>query len=70
MAITKAEWAAMDKRIAQQNKEFDAVAELAKQYRRITMTPVVDDDYPEVRHDYEHAVLDVIDAFKQNGREL
>jgi len=51
-----------------QKAEFDAVAELAKQYRRITMTPIVDDDYPEVRHGYEGAVRGVIEAFKANGR--
>lgn len=54
--------------ITKQRAEFDAVAELAKQYRRITMTPVVDDDYPAVRFDYERAVRSCIDAFKQNGR--
>lgn len=56
------------KRIALQNAEFDAVAELSKQHGRIQLTPVVDDDYPSVRHDYEFAVGRVIDAFKRNGR--
>lgn len=55
-------------RIQTQKNEFDAVAELAKQYRRIEMTAVVDDDYPSVRHEYENAVRLVIDAFKDNGR--
>ncbi len=58
----------VDKRIELQNKEFDAVKRLAEQYRRITMTPVVDDDYPEVRHCYESAMSDVIDAIRANGR--
>lgn len=57
----------MDK-IELQNKEFDAVAELSEQYRRITLTPVVDDDYPAVRYDYERAVKAAIEAFKANGR--
>ena len=57
-------------RIDLQNKEFDAVAELAEQYRRITLTPVVDDDYPEVRYDYERAVRALMTAFKANKREV
>lgn len=56
-------------RFALQNKEFDAVVELAKQMRRIELTPIVDDDYPEVRHCYESAVRSLIAAFKANGRE-
>jgi hypothetical protein len=51
-----------------QTDEFDAVAELAKQYRRIEMTPVVDDDYPEVRHGYEGAIQRLITALRNNGR--
>ena len=51
-----------------QTAEFDAVARLAEQYRRLTLTPVVDDDYPSVRHDYEGAVRAVIAAFAANGR--
>lgn len=59
---------AYDIRIARQNTEFDAVRDLSEQYRRITLTPVVDDDYPSVRHDYERAVAVTLDAFRQNGR--
>lgn len=58
----------IDARIATQNAEFDAVKELAKQMRRIEMTPVVDDDYPSVRFDYERAVRAVIEACRANGR--
>ena len=57
-------------RMALQNSEFDAVAELAKQYRRITMTPVVDDDYPEVRHDYDSALNWLLVAAKNNNRRM
>jgi NTP pyrophosphatase (non-canonical NTP hydrolase) len=49
------------------NKEFEAVAQLAKDYRRISMTPIVDDDYPEVRHDYESA-MDGLKAALQVNR--
>lgn len=52
-----------------QRAEFDAVAELAKQYRRIELTAPVDDDYPSVRWDYDNAVFEVLKAFRANGRK-
>lgn len=55
-------------RLKIQNEEFEAVRRLASYYRDITLTPIVDDDYPEVRHRYESAVRAVIEAFKANGR--
>lgn len=51
-----------------QKAEFDAVADLAEQYRRITCTPIVDDDYPEVRHHYESAMHRALRAIIANGR--
>lgn len=51
-----------------QNEEFDAVAELSKEYRRIRLTPIVDDDYPEVRYAYERAIRSLIYALRENGR--
>lgn len=58
----------MDK-VALQNAEFDAVDKLAKQWRRLQLTPVVDDDYPEIRFEYEQAMRSLIDALKANGLE-
>lgn len=55
-------------RMATQRAEFDAVEELVKQDRRLRMTPIVDDDYPSVRHDWESALAEVISAMKKNGR--
>lgn len=55
-------------RMAAQNAEFDAARELSKQMRRIELTPVVDDDYPSVRFDYERAVRGFLDAARANGR--
>lgn len=52
-----------------QAAEFDAMSKLAEQWRRITMTAVVDDDYPEVRHDYERAASAFVTARAVNGRE-
>lgn len=57
-------------RMQSQKDEFDAVADLAKQYRRIEMTPIVDDDYPEVRNGYEGAMNRLLRAIKANGRVL
>lgn len=50
------------------SKEFDAADKLSNQLRRLNMTAVVDDDYPSVRHDYESALRDFIEAMKNNGR--
>jgi NTP pyrophosphatase (non-canonical NTP hydrolase) len=55
-------------RVALQCDEFDAVAKLAEEYRRITLTPVVDDDYPSVRRDYERAIGNLLAAMRMNGR--
>lgn len=56
--------------IGLQNAEFDAVSELSRQWRRIQLTPVVDDDYPEVRHGYESAVRAFLEACHKNGRRM
>lgn len=58
----------IQERMELQNKEFDAVRRLAAQMRRIELTPIVDDDYPEVRFGYEGAAEDVLSAFIANGR--
>ncbi len=58
----------MNEKIAAQRAEFDAMAELARQYRRLEMTPVVDDDYSAVRADYESALAAFMLA--ANGRQL
>lgn len=39
-----------------QNAEFNAGNRLADQLRRLSLTPPVDDDYLEVRSDYERAL--------------
>lgn len=54
--------------IDRQNAEFEAVDELAKQWRRLQMTPVVDDDYPEIRFEYEQAMRSLIKTIRVNGR--
>lgn len=55
-------------RMALMRAEFDAADKLAEQLRRHNMTPVVDDDYPEVRHNYESALAAFLEAMKANGR--
>lgn len=49
-----------------QSDEFDAVSELARAYNNLP--PVVDDDYPEMRHYYESAMRTLIDRIRKNGR--
>lgn len=58
----------MTDRMELQRREFDAAAEFAKQLERHNRTAVVDDDYPQVRHQYEGALAGLIDAMKANGR--
>lgn len=53
-----------------QNKEFDRLTELAAQWRRLQLTPVVDDDYPEVRHYYEGALHRFVTALRENRPDL
>jgi hypothetical protein len=55
--------------IALMNAEFDALEKLQKATRRMHDTPVVDDDYPEMRHYYNSALQDFIDALKNNRGE-
>ena len=40
-----------------QLKSMDACGEVIKQSRRMSMTAPVDDDFPEVKHDFDSAVL-------------
>jgi hypothetical protein len=58
----------MTERFERQKAEFNAADRLATELRRLQMTPIVDDDYPEVRHDYESAVRSFLEACKANGR--
>lgn len=57
----------MDK-IQAQKDEFDAIAKLVEQYHRITLTPIVDGDYPEFWLGYRCAIRDLIGVVKVNGR--
>lgn len=59
-----------DDRIGLQNLEFDAVDELMVQWRRLSMTAVVEDDYPAVRHDYEGALSNLVRMMQANGRKF
>ena len=56
--------------IALQNAEFDALRALNRQFERLCMTPVVDDDYPEVRHDFEGALYRFFAAAKANRGQI
>jgi len=58
----------MTDKMQTQRAEFDAADRLAECLRRHNMTPVVDDDYPSVRHDYEGALDVFVETMKANGR--
>lgn len=58
----------MDSLMNLQSKEFDAAENLAKLLKTLQYTPVIDDDYPRVRHEYESALADFIQSMKDNGR--
>lgn len=58
----------MKNTVTTQNVEFDALDKLVKQRDRLYATAVVDDDYPEVRYDYENALWDFIQAMEHNAR--
>lgn len=48
--------------------EFDAAESFANALGRLNATPIVDDDYPEMRHGYEAALGQLIEAMKANDR--
>ena len=55
-------------RMQLQGEEFDAAFKFRTALNALGQTPVVDDDYPEVRHRYEGALATFIAAMKANGR--
>lgn len=56
----------IEDRMKAQSDEFDALDLLIKAYH--AMPPIVDDDYPEMRHYYEGRMRNFIEALKNNGR--
>lgn len=42
------------------HEEFTAAGEVAKQVRRLSMTPPVDDDFPQVKHEYDSSVRELV----------
>ncbi len=58
----------MDNRYETQRKEFDAADNFSKNLKRLFQTPIVDDDYPEVRHEFESSLANLVRAMKDNGR--
>jgi NTP pyrophosphatase (non-canonical NTP hydrolase) len=56
--------------IALQNAEFHAAVKLAEQYQRITLTAVVDDDWPAFKFAYDQAADAFLRAAVANGRRI
>lgn len=57
-------------RIVSQTNEFDALDKLVAAYINLCNVPIVDDDYPEVRHYYESHLRAFLAACKANGRTV
>jgi hypothetical protein len=54
-----------------QSQEFESMEELAEQWRKLQMTAIVDDDYPEIRDQWELALAHFLRAvFENRGREF
>lgn len=58
----------LNKRMETQSAEFDAMDDLSKAWRTLTMVAIVDDDYPMVRHRYESCLQTFITKLRENGR--
>lgn len=54
--------------IDRQNREFDALTNLATRWKALQCVAVVDDAYPEERHRYEGALKEFLAAVEANGR--
>lgn len=68
MTVAKDDPWALGGAIDKQNGEFKALVELRKAYDRLPA--VVDDDYPEMRLDYDRALFALVAALKSNRPHL
>lgn len=53
-----------------QREEFEALSKLIQNFEAHNLVPIVDDDYPEIRHRYEVALQNFLKACKANGRTM
>lgn len=58
----------MTDKMQTQRDEFDAVSDFSNAAKQLFATAVVDDDYPQARHQYEGALQALIKALTANGR--
>lgn len=56
----------MEDRMSLVRAELDAASDLAKEYRRLSMTAPVDDDFPEVKFDYDRAARKFVEAYNKS----
>lgn len=59
----------MEDRIALMNAELDAAERFNQARNRMNLTPVVDDDYEEMRHYYNSTLREFLRAIKKNRGE-
>lgn len=55
-------------RIELQSQEFNWLQELQRAF--LNLPAIVDDDYPRMRREYEHALTKFIEALRDNARIL
>lgn len=48
--------------------ELAAIEAAAVQVRRLRMTAPVEDDFPQVKFEYDQSVRSLVDALRANGR--
>lgn len=53
-----------------QKSEFEELNRLLKSYNRLCYTPIVDDDYHQIRYLYERDLQLFLIACRHNGRSI
>ena len=48
--------------------ELAAIEGAAEQVRRLRLTPPVDDDFPQIKFEYDQSVRTLVDALNANNR--
>lgn len=57
-----------ERRMKKLDAELAAIEAAAVQVRRLRMTPPVDDDFSQVKHEYDASVRTLVGALRDNGR--
>lgn len=58
----------LTKQMAQLDAELSAIEHAARHVTRLRSTPPVDDDFPQVKFEYEQSIRTLVDALRENKR--